>query len=158
MATRGSRPSRRRACVPWRGGAKSPPARSWSSCENEIRASLSGDGGWVGMCASALRNCAPQLRKVRLRQTLSISVLMPAPQLRHTHKVLAGRALQRFPSLFFGTTLGRLRVPLPTCTIRATNSSHQNFFSTDNIPEINHSQRVSPRAVASTSCRAIFSC
>src|SRR5208283_5703666 len=57
--TRGNQASRRRACVPWRDGAKSPPVRSWSSCENEIRASLSGDDGWVGTCASALRNCAP---------------------------------------------------------------------------------------------------
>src|SRR5271165_6158111 len=51
--TRGGQPSRRRACVPWHVGATAPPARSWSSCENEIRASLSGDDGWVGMCASA---------------------------------------------------------------------------------------------------------
>ena len=51
--TRDGRPSRRRACVPWHGGETEPLARSWSSCENEIRASLTGDDGWVGMCASA---------------------------------------------------------------------------------------------------------
>jgi hypothetical protein len=64
-ATRGNRASRRRACVPWRDGGKSPRVRSWSSCDCEIRASLSGDDGWVGMCASALQNCAPHWQKVR---------------------------------------------------------------------------------------------
>jgi hypothetical protein len=56
---RGSQGSRRRACVPWRAGATAPPARSWSSYENESRASSSGDDGWVGMCAWACENCAP---------------------------------------------------------------------------------------------------
>ena len=62
--TRGNRASRRRACVPWRDGAKSPRVRSWSSCDCEIRASLSGDDGWVGTCASALQYCAPHWQKV----------------------------------------------------------------------------------------------
>ena len=52
-AIRGYRASRKRACVPWRGVAIAPLVRSWSSYEYEIRASLSGDDGWVGMCASA---------------------------------------------------------------------------------------------------------
>src|SRR5580692_12112561 len=51
--TRGNPALRRRACVPWRDGGKSPRVRSWSSYENETRASWNGDDGWVGMCASA---------------------------------------------------------------------------------------------------------
>jgi hypothetical protein len=48
---RGSWAIRKRACVPWRADVTEPPGRSWSSYENETRASLSGDAGWVGKCA-----------------------------------------------------------------------------------------------------------
>jgi len=45
--------SPRRACVPWRDGAKGPPPRSWSSCGTGIRGSSTACGGSVEMCASA---------------------------------------------------------------------------------------------------------
>ena len=53
--TRGIQASRRRACVPWRGGVTKPLLRSLFSYGYETRASSSGDDGWVETCASAWR-------------------------------------------------------------------------------------------------------
>jgi len=149
--TRESRASRRRACVPWRGGARSPRVRSWSSCENEIRASLSGDDGWVGMCASALRNCAPHWLKVSWGK----------PKVYRLGRRRRRRCLRHFPAsvagIFVasgGPLLVHIALRFAICTTRAT----INFFSASNIHEINHSQCLSPRAAQSSACAVEISC
>jgi hypothetical protein len=65
--------SRKPACGPWRGGARARLVHFWSSCEFEIRASSSGGGDWAGMCASALKNCAPNWANKDNQQIRSIN-------------------------------------------------------------------------------------
>ena len=52
--TPGSRASRKRACVLWRGDGTTQPFRSWFSFACENRAPWSGADGWVEKCAWAL--------------------------------------------------------------------------------------------------------
>src|SRR5205823_5696093 len=69
--TPGSRASRKRACVLWRGDGTTQPFRSWFSFACENRAPWSGADGWVEKCAWAL-TVGLLLRIVCAGQTISI--------------------------------------------------------------------------------------
>ena len=151
--TRGSRASRRRACVPWRDGAKLPRDRSWSSCDCEIRASLSGDDGWVGMCASALQNCAPHWQKVSWGK----------PKVYRVEALTRNCSAARSLSHRCGTGPGlrcsvAIVVQIAQRGAFCTTSAATIFFCACNTREIKHSQFLSSRAAQSLTCAVDISC
>ena len=148
-ATRGNRALRRRACVLWRGVAKSPHGRSWSSYACEIRASSSGDGGWVGMCASAC-DTALLTEKMVTRTNPKYTVWRGQPASEPDPRVSASSARLR-PAVTHS-------VHNPAVILICTVGVAGKYFFASNIHEINHSQSVCPRTVQRLGCVAAYSC